>query len=97
MIPPPVHVQALPLMVVLTVIVGTLVGGYYLAKKAGGLTSLPQSERRWARLGGLGIRARLSSPPEAQPLGTAPPCGLPEGQRDALRRELGAQRRLREP
>jgi hypothetical protein len=39
--PPPVHVQALPIMVVLIIIVGTLISGDYLAKKEGWLTPLP--------------------------------------------------------
>jgi hypothetical protein len=91
----PVRVQATPVVVVLLMLIGTLVGGWYLAKKAGWLTPVERVSQGAASTEGIGIKSRIAYPPEPASFNGAT-RDLTQEQLDALKRELEAQRRLLE-
>jgi hypothetical protein len=62
----PVRVQAMPVMVILIMLVGTLVGGYFLAKKAGWLEPAQFAKATWDG-DGAGIKSKIAYPAEVQP------------------------------
>jgi len=60
------RVQPVPVMVVLMLLIGTLVGGYVLAVKAGWLKRAEQSASATGE--GAGIKSKISYPVEPQPV-----------------------------
>jgi hypothetical protein len=64
--PRPVRVQATPVVVILILLVGTLVSGYYLAKKAGWLVPAQYAKATWDG-DGAGIKSKIAYPPEVPP------------------------------
>jgi type IV secretory pathway VirB10-like protein len=62
----PVRVQAMPVVVILIMLVGTLVGGYFLAKKAGWLEPAQFAKATWDG-DGAGIKSKIAYPAEVHP------------------------------
>jgi hypothetical protein len=70
--PPPrvygvTRVRPTPIVAVLIMLVGTLVGGYYLARQAGWLTPVERGQTGWQG-DGAGIKSGVTYPVEPQPV-----------------------------